>query len=146
MSSIEKELIDLISQRAAKGLKEYGATLERDDYTLEQWLDEAIPEQIDNLLYLLAFKHRYLKLLRSLEQTVKQNNTLINEHGIECPLPLPKWPDWCVYVTVDECGAIFGSVVQPEPMLGYPGWRHSREYLGTTGQFTNQWKQCIWKR
>jgi hypothetical protein len=52
MSKIEDDIFALIQSRAAKGLEKYGATLERDDLTLRQWLDHAIEESLDRVLYL----------------------------------------------------------------------------------------------
>lgn len=51
--SIVQEAIDMFSSRAEKGLETYGTTMDRDDLSLEQWLEHAIEEQADNLLYLI---------------------------------------------------------------------------------------------
>jgi len=51
--SVVQEAIDMFTSRAKKGLETYGTTMDREDLNLEQWLEHAIEEQADNLLYLI---------------------------------------------------------------------------------------------
>ena len=51
--SVVQEAMDMFKSRAKKGLETYGTTMDRDDLSLEQWLEHAIEEQADNLLYLI---------------------------------------------------------------------------------------------
>jgi hypothetical protein len=43
-------------QRSQVGIKKYGTTLERDDLSTEQWIDHAIEESMDLVLYLTKLK------------------------------------------------------------------------------------------
>jgi hypothetical protein len=45
-----------LKQRSAVGIKKYGTTLDRDDLSLEQWLDHATEEAMDLCLYLTKIK------------------------------------------------------------------------------------------
>ena len=49
----QKIIADLIASDK-KGLKEYGVTVDRDDYTLRDWLQEAYEETCDTAKYLRA--------------------------------------------------------------------------------------------
>ena len=59
--SIVDSIIDRFVERAQVGMKKYGTNLDRNDLSLEQWLEHSIEEQLDNILYL----QRALKELRS---------------------------------------------------------------------------------
>jgi hypothetical protein len=60
----EPEIVDPIvevvrerfKQRSCAGIKKYGTTLDRNDLSLEQWLDHAIEEAMDFCLYLTKIK------------------------------------------------------------------------------------------
>ena len=43
-------------QRSQVGIKKYGTTLEREDLSTEQWIDHAIEEAMDLVLYLTKLK------------------------------------------------------------------------------------------
>ena len=43
-------------QRSQIGIKKYGTTLERDDLSTDQWIDHAIEEAMDLVLYLTKLK------------------------------------------------------------------------------------------
>jgi len=49
---IEENLIQRIRDRATMGLRKYGTTLERDDYSLSDWILHAHEECMDFALYL----------------------------------------------------------------------------------------------
>jgi hypothetical protein len=50
------EVIDKFIDRASLGKRKYGATLDRNDLSLEEWIDHAIEESMDNILYLQKIK------------------------------------------------------------------------------------------
>jgi hypothetical protein len=52
MSDILNETIKDLQEREAKGLKEYGTTLDRTDLTKDEWLQHAYEEALDLALYL----------------------------------------------------------------------------------------------
>lgn len=54
---IVQEIKDKFEQRSQLGIKKYGTTLERDDLSAEEWLNHAIEECMDLLLYLQRLKH-----------------------------------------------------------------------------------------
>lgn len=54
VSNITAELIDMLRQRDAKGRAKYGATLDRADLTLSDWLLHMAEEMLDGAGYALA--------------------------------------------------------------------------------------------
>ncbi len=54
--SIVDGLIDKFVDRASFGKQKYKSTLDREDLSLEQWLDHAIEESMDHALYLMKIK------------------------------------------------------------------------------------------
>ncbi len=46
--------VALLRAREMAGIHEYGVDTTRPDYSLADWLDEAIKEQADGLIYLIA--------------------------------------------------------------------------------------------
>jgi len=55
---IVQEIKDKFEQRSQLGIKKYGTTLERDDLSTEEWLNHAIEECMDLILYLQRLKHK----------------------------------------------------------------------------------------
>ena len=53
-SNITKKVIDDLIESDKKGLEEYGVTVDREDYTLRDWLQEAYEETCDTAKYLKA--------------------------------------------------------------------------------------------
>ena len=53
-SNITKKVIEDLIASDRKGLEEYGVTVDRDDYTLRDWLQEAYEETLDTAKYLAA--------------------------------------------------------------------------------------------
>ena len=66
MTTTER-LCALLRERHEIGLAHYGNTLDRDDYTPEQWLTEAINEQLDAAGYLMRLKDTITDLRKELE-------------------------------------------------------------------------------
>ena len=54
--SIVDSIVDKFIDRSRVGKAKYGTTLDREDWSLEQWIDAAIEEQMDNILYLQKIK------------------------------------------------------------------------------------------
>jgi hypothetical protein len=52
MSKIEDNVCKKIQERAKVGLKKYGATMERTDFTYLDWLTYLQEELMDSLVYL----------------------------------------------------------------------------------------------
>ena len=53
-SKILQEVIDDLVSREIKGLETYGTTVDREDYKLKDWLQEAYEESLDKCIYLKA--------------------------------------------------------------------------------------------
>jgi len=56
VDSIVESVINKIKSRSEIGIAKYGITLDRNDYTTIDWIDAAIEEQMDNILYLTRLK------------------------------------------------------------------------------------------
>lgn len=54
MSKIGEQVIADIRKQEEKGLATYGTTMDREDYELINWLQEAYEECVDKCLYLKA--------------------------------------------------------------------------------------------
>jgi hypothetical protein len=59
--SIVESVIERFRDRSEVGFKKYGTTLDRDDFSLSKWLDEAQQEAMDYVLYLEAAKNKIKK-------------------------------------------------------------------------------------
>ena len=61
---MEKEITDKVvlsvmekyAERSATGLRKYGTTLDREDLTLDQWINHLLEELMDATLYLSRIK------------------------------------------------------------------------------------------
>lgn len=53
-SNILQEVINDLTSREKKGLETYGTTVDREDYELKDWLQEAYEECLDKCIYLKA--------------------------------------------------------------------------------------------
>jgi hypothetical protein len=58
---IVEGVIEKFRSRSEVGIKKYGTTLDRNDLSLEQWLDHAIEEAMDFCLYLTKIKEEFNK-------------------------------------------------------------------------------------
>jgi hypothetical protein len=54
ISKITQKIIEDLKATDKKGFKEYGVTVDREDYTLRDWLQEAYEETCDTAKYLKA--------------------------------------------------------------------------------------------
>jgi len=69
MDSIVRSVIDKFIQRAEFGKKKYGVDLDRTDLDLEDYLQHALEEHMDAILYL----SKALKLERERKEQEKSN-------------------------------------------------------------------------
>lgn len=53
-SKILQEVIEDLVSREKKGIETYGTTVDREDYGLKNWLQEAYEECLDKCIYLKA--------------------------------------------------------------------------------------------
>lgn len=53
-SKILAEVIQDLMEREQRGFETYGTTVDRDDYELKNWLQEAYEECLDKCIYLKA--------------------------------------------------------------------------------------------
>jgi hypothetical protein len=49
-------IVDKFIDRSRVGKEKYGVTLDREDWSLEQWIEAAIEEHMDAILYLQKIK------------------------------------------------------------------------------------------
>ncbi|QMP85271.1 ABC-type histidine transport system, ATPase component [Flavobacterium phage vB_FspP_elemoE_6-9C] len=54
--TIVEAIVDKFKDRSDVGIKKYNTTLDREDLTTEQWIDHAIEEAMDMILYLERLK------------------------------------------------------------------------------------------
>ena len=59
--SVVQSVINKFKQRSEVGIKKYGTTLERNDLTTLNWIEEAQAEAMDFCLYLERLKRQYEK-------------------------------------------------------------------------------------
>ena len=61
VDSIVDSVIVRFKDRSIKGIKKYNNTMDRDDLSVTEWIDHAIEEQMDNILYLTKLKKELSK-------------------------------------------------------------------------------------
>lgn len=54
--SIVDSIVDKFIDRSKVGKAKYGTTLDREDWSLDQWIEAAIEEHMDAILYLQKIK------------------------------------------------------------------------------------------
>jgi len=71
-----RQVINKMAQRTEKGLKEYGVTTERTDYSDSDWLNELQDELLDASIYTEVLKKRVssMSMLSSFEDSVKRTS------------------------------------------------------------------------
>ena len=52
MSQVTEQVINDIQKRELKGIETYGTTMDRDDFTQDQWILSAYEEALDFAIYL----------------------------------------------------------------------------------------------
>ena len=60
--SIVDSIISKFKQRSETGIKKYGTTLDRNDLTVEQWLNHLEEELMDAILYCHKLKTELIKI------------------------------------------------------------------------------------
>ena len=63
--SVVTEVIGKFQERAKFGKNKYGTDLDRTDLTLEDWINHALEEHMDAILYLTKVKSLLKDILRS---------------------------------------------------------------------------------
>jgi len=58
---IVKQVTDKFKQRSRVGIEKYGTTLAENELSLDEWLNHAIEEQMDNILYLTKLREELKK-------------------------------------------------------------------------------------
>lgn len=78
VDSIVEAVISKIRTRSEIGIAKYGITLDRKDYSTIDWIDAAIEEQMDNILYLTRLKQDIKALEEKLSalEASKEANTV----------------------------------------------------------------------
>jgi hypothetical protein len=61
VDTIVESVIVRFKDRSIKGIKKYNNTMDRDDLSVTEWIDHAIEEQMDNILYLTKLKKELSK-------------------------------------------------------------------------------------
>ena len=72
MSKIEDEVCEKIQQRAEVGLKKYGTTMEREDFSDLDWMIYLQEELMDGAVYLQRMINNYQDALAELEELTKR--------------------------------------------------------------------------
>ena len=83
MSKIEDEVCEKIQQRAEVGLKKYGTTMEREDFSDLDWMIYLQEELMDGAVYVQRMINNYQDALSELEkltEKVKYLEGLLAEH------------------------------------------------------------------
>jgi len=78
-------LCALLHERHAKGLEKYKKTLDRDDYTPEQWLQHVIEELLDGAGYLIRLKDEIGKMREKIERLRDLGDQLFEELDDKTP-------------------------------------------------------------
>jgi len=61
LDSIVQAINTKLVSRAEVGFNKYGATMDRDDLNVIEWLDHAVEEMLDQVLYMEKLKQELLK-------------------------------------------------------------------------------------
>tara|TARA_B100000902_G_scaffold377098_1_gene408987 strand:+ start:288 stop:536 length:249 start_codon:yes stop_codon:yes gene_type:complete len=72
MSKIEDEVCEKIQQRAEVGLKKYGTTMEREDFSDLDWMNYLQEELMDGAVYLQRMINNYQDAQAKLENLTKR--------------------------------------------------------------------------
>jgi len=56
------QVVNKFKERSKVGIKKYGTTLEDNDLPITEWINHAIEEQMDNILYLTKLKNELCKI------------------------------------------------------------------------------------
>jgi histidinol dehydrogenase len=82
VDSIVESVINKIRTRSEIGIAKYGITLDRTDYSTIDWIDAAIEEQMDNILYLTRLKQD-IKIMEEKMAVIKKESADIKARSIK---------------------------------------------------------------
>ena len=60
-NEILKEVLNKLVSQTDKGIEKYGRTVSVDDYSTVEWIDHAIEESIDHIVYLTCLKQKIVE-------------------------------------------------------------------------------------
>lgn len=72
LGPVEREALALLVARRKKGREEYGVGIEDSTLTVEELLDYALEEAVDQLIYLLALRRRRIDGWKRLAAAIKE--------------------------------------------------------------------------
>jgi hypothetical protein len=58
---VVSQVLNKFKERSKIGIKKYGTTLHENELTIPEWINHAIEEQMDNILYLTKLKNELSK-------------------------------------------------------------------------------------
>jgi len=58
---VVSQVLNKFKERSKIGIKKYGTTLHENELTIPEWINHAIEEQMDNILYLTKLKNELTK-------------------------------------------------------------------------------------
>lgn len=60
-NAILTQVLDKLISQTNKGVEKYGNTVNPDDYSAIEWIDHAIEESIDHIVYLTVLKTKIME-------------------------------------------------------------------------------------
>ena len=88
-SKVVSSIIEDLKRREEKGVKEYGTTVDRNDYSMDQWLDELYEELLDAAVYVKKIRRfGRIDLDAIPEIDVKKFNEVFEKHYHESPVAM----------------------------------------------------------
>lgn len=60
-NAILTQVLDKLISQTNKGVEKYGETVNPDDYSTVEWIDHAIEESIDYIVYLTVLKQKIVE-------------------------------------------------------------------------------------
>lgn len=82
VDTIVEAVISKIRTRSEIGIAKYGITLDRTDYSTIDWIDAAIEEQMDNILYLTRLKQD-IRIMEEKMAAIKKESADIKARSIK---------------------------------------------------------------
>lgn len=60
-NKILKDVIEIFKKQTEKGIQKYGTTVQSDNLSITEWIDHALQEHADSMVYLRCIKEKFLK-------------------------------------------------------------------------------------
>ena len=76
MSKLLDELISEFANREQRGFLKYGTTMDRQDLSLEEWIQHALEEAMDLSLYLMKIKQTLINDTQRLPNYQKEDSRI----------------------------------------------------------------------